>query len=242
MTKALDTIATGLLSAALSSVTRPKLMVRPSRTTRASASPSEEASAFRKCVVWSTVVIGRKPRLAALMAITIAVSASAISAWPQTMPPFRHSRSENAIRKIAPGCQSGPAAGGREVSSRSIDRPRSCTHGANTSPSTRLASSTSNSAAACPDTPVLPALDLNFIGSVWPMRSARETWLENAAIGSIRLVEYRWAGHGQAFVTCVRRVRPVYPARWLHQMRSDLGRLAANAESLQVGPLSGLMA
>lgn len=59
MAKALDTIATGLLSLALSNVTRPKLMVRPSLTTRASASTSDDATAFRKCVVWSTVVIGR---------------------------------------------------------------------------------------------------------------------------------------------------------------------------------------
>ena len=36
--KALETIATGLLSVALDSVTRPKLMVRPRRTMRASAS------------------------------------------------------------------------------------------------------------------------------------------------------------------------------------------------------------
>jgi len=36
--KALETIATGLLSRAFESVTRPKLMVRPSLTTRASAS------------------------------------------------------------------------------------------------------------------------------------------------------------------------------------------------------------
>src|SRR6478752_4831545 len=56
---ALDTIATGLLSVAESSVTRPKLMVRPSRTTRASASTSDEETARMKCVVWSTVVIGR---------------------------------------------------------------------------------------------------------------------------------------------------------------------------------------
>ena len=56
---ALDTIATGLLSAAESSVTRPKLMVRPSRTTRASASTSDEDTARMKCVVWSTVVMGR---------------------------------------------------------------------------------------------------------------------------------------------------------------------------------------
>jgi phage baseplate assembly protein W len=57
--KALDTIATGLSSAALSRVTRPKLMVRPSRTTLASASTSELATARMKWVVWSTVVIGR---------------------------------------------------------------------------------------------------------------------------------------------------------------------------------------
>ncbi len=37
-----STIATGLWSAALDKVTRPKLMVRPSRTTRASASTSDE--------------------------------------------------------------------------------------------------------------------------------------------------------------------------------------------------------
>src|SRR5262245_26804067 len=56
---ALETIATGLLSVADSSVTRPKLMVRPRRTTRASASTSEAETARMKCVVWSTVVIGR---------------------------------------------------------------------------------------------------------------------------------------------------------------------------------------
>ena len=42
--KALETIATGLLSRAFVSVTRPKLMVRPSRTTRASASTSADAT------------------------------------------------------------------------------------------------------------------------------------------------------------------------------------------------------
>src|SRR5580698_394167 len=56
---ALETIATGLLSVALNSVTRPKLMVRPSRTTRASASTSDCVTARMKWVVWSTVVIGR---------------------------------------------------------------------------------------------------------------------------------------------------------------------------------------
>lgn len=48
---ALDTIATCLLSVAESRVTRPKLMVRPSRTTRASASTSDEETARMKCVV-----------------------------------------------------------------------------------------------------------------------------------------------------------------------------------------------
>jgi hypothetical protein len=49
--KALETIATGLLSVALNNVTRPKLMVRPSRTTRASASTSDFVTARMKCVV-----------------------------------------------------------------------------------------------------------------------------------------------------------------------------------------------
>ena len=49
--KALETIATGLLSVALDSVTRPKLMVRPSRTTRASATTSDRVTARMKCVV-----------------------------------------------------------------------------------------------------------------------------------------------------------------------------------------------
>ena len=49
--KALETIATGLLSDALDKVTRPKLMVRPTRTTRASASTSDEVTARMKCVV-----------------------------------------------------------------------------------------------------------------------------------------------------------------------------------------------
>jgi hypothetical protein len=56
---ALETIATGLLSVAERSVTRPKLMVRPRRTTRASASTSEAETARMKCVVWSTVVMAR---------------------------------------------------------------------------------------------------------------------------------------------------------------------------------------
>jgi hypothetical protein len=90
--------------------------------------------------------------LAARIAITIAVSASAISAWPQTMPPARHSRSENAILKVAPGCQSAGAPDGGEISRLAIDNPRSCTHGANTSPRTRWASLRSNSAAVCSDT------------------------------------------------------------------------------------------
>src|SRR5665213_1724104 len=63
------------------------------------------------------------------------------------MPPDRHDRSENAMRRIAPGCQSGAAPGGGVDSMLPIDSPRSCTQGAITSPRTRLASSMSNSAA-----------------------------------------------------------------------------------------------
>src|SRR5437667_12321277 len=77
------------------------------------------------------------------------VSASAISAWPQTMPPCRHKRSEKAMRRIAPGCQSSAAPDGGAHSIRSTDRPRSCTHGANTSPRTRLASSILNCSVGC---------------------------------------------------------------------------------------------
>src|SRR4030088_3292728 len=46
---ALETIAPGLLSPALDRVMRPKLMVRPMRTTRASASTSEAVAARMKC-------------------------------------------------------------------------------------------------------------------------------------------------------------------------------------------------
>src|SRR6185312_13760319 len=63
------------------------------------------------------------------------------------MPPDRHNRSENAMRRIAPGSQSGPAPGGGVDSMLLIDSPRSCTQGAITSPRMRLASSISNSAA-----------------------------------------------------------------------------------------------
>jgi len=49
--KALETIATGLVSAALRRVTRPKLMVRPDLTTRASASTSDCETARMKWVV-----------------------------------------------------------------------------------------------------------------------------------------------------------------------------------------------
>ncbi len=48
---ALETIATGLLSVALDRVTRPKLMVRPIRTTRASASTSDAVAGRMKCEV-----------------------------------------------------------------------------------------------------------------------------------------------------------------------------------------------
>src|SRR5471030_2944981 len=62
------------------------------------------------------------------------------------MPPCRHTRSEKAMRWVAPGCQSELAPGGGADSRWSIDSPRSCTQGAITSPRTRLASSISNSA------------------------------------------------------------------------------------------------
>ena len=47
------------------------------------------------------------------------------------------------------------------------------------------------------------------------------------------------AGHVQAFGNCLRRDRARCSAQWLHQMRADLGRLAASAESLQIGPPVG---
>jgi len=49
--KALEAIATGLLSVAPRSVTRPKLIVRPRRTSRASANTSDWEMARMKCVV-----------------------------------------------------------------------------------------------------------------------------------------------------------------------------------------------
>src|SRR4030088_570800 len=60
------------------------------------------------------------------------------------MPPRRHSRSEKAMRRTAPGCQSAGAPDGASHSIRSVDRLRSCTHGANTLTRTRPASSISN--------------------------------------------------------------------------------------------------
>jgi hypothetical protein len=42
--------------------------------------------------------------------------------------------------------------------------------------------------------------------------------------------------HVQAFGTNFQRCRHGPPPQWLHQMRSDLGRLDAVAEILQVGP------
>ena len=41
------------------------------------------------------------------------------------------------MRRIAPGCQSAVAPGGGAHSMLAIESPRSCTHGANTSPRTR---------------------------------------------------------------------------------------------------------
>ncbi len=55
---ALATMPTGRLSAAPSSMTRPKQVLRPMRTTRASATTSK-LTGRRKWVVWSIVLIGR---------------------------------------------------------------------------------------------------------------------------------------------------------------------------------------
>src|SRR5471032_269712 len=64
--------------------------------------------------------------------------------------------------------------------------------------------------------------------------------LEIAVIGPIRWTGIVWgAGYVQAFGHCFQRDRLGPAARWLHQMRPDLGRLAAIAESLQVGPSLG---
>jgi hypothetical protein len=51
--RALLTIATGLLSVALDKVTRPKLMVRPRRTTRASASAAADVTARIRYCRWT---------------------------------------------------------------------------------------------------------------------------------------------------------------------------------------------
>ena len=55
----METIATGLPSAAPDSITWPNAIVLPSRTIRASASTSDAIAGRMKWVVWSTVVIGR---------------------------------------------------------------------------------------------------------------------------------------------------------------------------------------
>src|SRR5208282_6109546 len=64
--------------------------------------------------------------------MTIAVSASAMSAWLQTMLPSLQIFLENGSRTMAPGCQSGKAPGGRAASTLSTSNARSCTQGGKT--------------------------------------------------------------------------------------------------------------
>src|ERR1700736_4115356 len=178
------------------------------------------------------------------MAITMAVSASAISAWPQTMPPCRHRRSENAIRRIAPGCQSAAAPDGGVHSMPPIVNPRSCTHGANTSPSTRLASSISNSATCCSCCMRGGSSPRIGVGGYSKVR-----WAERDRGGhGLKMPDLRpydrgvgeQVDHVQAIDNDFERGRDGSCPQWLHQMRSDLGRLGAVAEILQVGPFLAL--
>src|SRR5580658_2800404 len=64
--------------------------------------------------------------------MTMALSASAISAWLHTASPSQQIFLENGSRTTAPGCQSGRDPGGRTVSTVSTSNARSCTHGAKT--------------------------------------------------------------------------------------------------------------
>jgi hypothetical protein len=48
-----------------------------------------------------------------------------------------------------------------------------------------------------------------------------------------------WGDHVQAMGIDFQRGRDGSRPQWLHQMRSDLGRLDAIAEILQVGPVLG---
>ena len=75
-------------------------------------SPAGAAAPSRSHTATMTRRYTKAPITAVTIAITIDVSAKAISAWPKTTPPCRQRRSENAMRRIAPGCQSVASAGG----------------------------------------------------------------------------------------------------------------------------------
>ena len=60
----------------------------------------------------------------------MALSASAISAWLETVLPSQQIFLEKGIRTTAPGCQSGKAPVGRMASTLSTSSANSCTHGA----------------------------------------------------------------------------------------------------------------
>ena len=84
---------------------------------------------------WSARRGHRAPRVVAPGSRSPSRYRRAISAWPQTMPPARHSRSETpslAWRRAA-SLRARPVAADLQA----IESPRSCIHGANTSPRTR---------------------------------------------------------------------------------------------------------
>jgi len=146
--KALETIATGLLSLAFESVTRAETH-GPPEPDHAAPSASHIGGRHRAHEMRG-LIDGRHrpvaPGLAATIAITIEVSASAISAWPQTTPPCRHSRSEKAMRRgrarLASRLRTRGRFHGRCFRSTVRDpEPRA----RNTSASTRRASSMLNS-------------------------------------------------------------------------------------------------
>jgi hypothetical protein len=70
-------------------------------TQRDLAERESSATGRRNEMVWPTVAIGRKPPSAAETAITMAVSAAVISAWPHTVPPTRTSCGSNGSRSVA---------------------------------------------------------------------------------------------------------------------------------------------
>src|SRR5580704_441756 len=103
-----------------------KASERPARRTRASHTTSRDLTARMNDIDRSTVATGRKPPKAAAKASTMVVSAMAVMAWPETMPPTRDSLALARMRVVT-----------ASFSTLSIVRPRSWTHGANIS--TRMA-------------------------------------------------------------------------------------------------------